>query len=243
MIPRTLHYVWLSNDPLPEFLKKCRKSWEKWLPDYEWVLWDRKKIEGIENNWLKQALETHNYAFATDFIRVYALYNFGGIYLDADVEATGSFDPFLKHKFFIGFEFNDDLDPAVFGSVSDHPLLKELLDYYHQRDFIKENKQYDRRPLPLIFNEKASQFGFLTNGQLQNLKEGIQVYPCEYFSPKNLYFKDFKTTANTVTIHHLVSSWVKNGWKHKSKILFHQFLFIIGGKWLHTKVVAIFRNS
>jgi len=242
MIPKLLHYVWISGDPLPELLKKCRLSWEKWLPDYEWVLWDRKKIEGIENNWLAQTLETRNYAFATDFIRIYALYNFGGIYLDADVEVTGSLNPFLKHKFFIGFEYNDDLEPAVFGSVAGHPLLKELLDYYRQRDFIKENKQYDRRPLPLIFNEKASQFGFKPNGQLQSLKEGIQVFPCEYFSPKNLYFKDFKTTGKTVTIHHLVSSWVKKGWRHKSKILFHQFLFIIGGKWLHSKVVAIIRQ-
>lgn len=242
MIPKSLHYVWLSNDPLPELLKKCRLSWEKWLPDYEWILWDRKKIEGIGNNWLVQTLETRNYAFATDFIRIYALYNFGGIYLDADVEVTGSLDPFLKHKFFIGFEFNDDLEPAVFGSAAGHPLLKELLDYYRQRDFIKENKQYDRRPLPLIFNETASQFGFRPNGQLQSLEEGIQVFPCEYFSPKNLYFKNFKTTGKNVAIHHLVSSWVKKGWKHKSKILFHQFLFMIGGKWLHSKAIAIIRK-
>src|SRR5665647_154343 len=52
MIPKLLHYVWISGDPLPELIQRCRKSWEKWLPDYEWVLWDRKKIEGIENNWL-----------------------------------------------------------------------------------------------------------------------------------------------------------------------------------------------
>ncbi|MEK7719473.1 MAG: glycosyltransferase [Bacteroidota bacterium] len=242
MIPKLLHYVWLSGDPLPELIQKCRLSWEKWLPDYEWILWDRKKIEGIGNNWLAQALETSNYAFATDFIRIYALYNFGGNYLDADVEVTGSLDPFLKHKFFIGFEFNDDLEPAVFGSVAGHPLLKDLLDYYRQRDFIKENKQYDRRPLPLIFNETASQFGFRPNGQLQSLKEGIQVFPCEYFSPKNLYFKNFKTTGKNVAIHHLVSSWVKKGWKHKSIILFHQLIYMIGGKWLHSRVVAIIRN-
>jgi hypothetical protein len=242
MIPKLLHYVWLSGDPLSPLLQQCRDSWAKWLPDYEWVLWDRKKISEIDNEWLKQTLETGYYAFATDFLRIYALYNFGGIYLDADVEVTGSLDPFLKHKFFIGFEFNNDLEPAVFGSVAGHPLLKELLVYYHQRNFIKDNNQYDLRPLPLIFNEKASTFGFRPNGKQQFLKEEIQIYPCEYFSPKNFYFKKIKVSGKTVAIHHLVSSWVKKGWKHRSKMLFHQLLYIIGGKWLHSKVVAIIRK-
>ena len=242
MIPKLLHFVWLSGDPLPPLIEQCRKSWEKWLPEYEWVLWDKKKIEGIENEWLKQTLETGNWAFATDFLRIYALYHHGGIYLDADVEVIGSFDPFLKHKFFIGFGFNDDLEPAVFGSVAAHPLLKELLGYYLQKRFIKENGQYDRRPLPLVFNEKTSKFGFSRNGKQQLLKEDIKVYPCEYFSPKNLYFKDFKITTRTVAIHHLVSGWVNKGWKYKSKIIFHQLIYIIGGKWVHAKFVSLIRH-
>jgi hypothetical protein len=242
MIPKILHYVWLSGDPLPDILANCKNSWQKYLPDYEWILWDKKKIEGIESTWLKQTLETKNYAFATDFLRIHALYNYGGIYLDADVELTGTFDPFLKHKFFIGFEYNNDLEPAVFGSVAGHPLLKDLLEYYKQRSFIKENKQYDRRPLPLIFNEKASKYGFKPNGKTQRLKEDINIYPCEYFSPKNLYFKDFKTTENTVAIHHLVSGWVNKDWKYKLKILLHQLLFKLGGKGLHSIVVSLIRR-
>jgi len=211
------------------------------LPDYQWVLWDKQKIEGIESEWLSQTLATRHYAFATDFLRIYALYNYGGIYLDADVELTGSLDPFLTHQFFIGHEYNNDLEPAVFGAVAGHPLLKELLGYYNQREFIKANKHYDLRPLPLIFNEKAAKYGFRPNGEAQSLEEDIQVYPCDYFSPKNLYFKKFKTTSNTVAIHHLDGSWIKKGWKHKSKMLFHQFLFIIGGKRFHSKVVAVIR--
>lgn len=242
MIPKLLHYVWLSGDPLPELLQKCRSSWEMWLPEYEWVLWDKQKIEGIDNKWLKQAVATRHYAFATDFLRVYAVYNYGGIYLDADVELTGSLEPFLKHQFFIGREYNNDLEPAVFGAVAGHSLLKDLLDYYRDRTFIKENKQYDLRPLPLIFNEKAARYGFRPNGQRQALKEEIQVYPCEYFSPKNLYFKNFTATCNTVAIHHLDGSWINKGWKYKIKLLFHQLLYKMGGQQLHAKVVGAFRK-
>jgi hypothetical protein len=242
VIPKQLHYVWLSDDPLPELMGRCRKSWEEWLPGYEWIRWDKKKVQTIDNQWLNQCISIKNYAFATDFIRVYALYHFGGIYLDADVELTSSLDPFLKHRFFIGSEFNDDLEPALFGSVAGHPLLRELLDYYGHRSFIKENGKFDLRPLPFIFNQEATKYGFRANGRAQSLKEGIEVYPCEYFSPKNLYFENFKTTQENVAIHHLTSSWVRKGWKHSIKILFHQLLFIIGGKRFHSRVIVLIRN-
>lgn len=223
-------------------MQHCRTSWKQWLPEYEWILWDKQKIEGIENTWLKQTVETGHYAFATDFIRIYALHTFGGIYLDADAEVIGSFDPFLQHRFFIGFEFNGDLEPAVFGSVPGHPLLKELLDYYQHKNFVKANRAYDLRPLPFIFNEKAAIFGFKQDGLRQTLKEDIQVYPCEYFSPKNLYFKKFKTSPETVTIHYLESSWVDKGWKHRCKIIFHQLLYTIGGKRLHAEAIMLIRR-
>jgi hypothetical protein len=202
-IPKTVHFCWLSNDPYPVLIKNCLASWKKHLPGYEFVHWDLAKAEAIDSLWLKQAIAAKKYAFAADFIRIYTLFHFGGIYLDADVELLGSLDPFLTHKFFIGFEFNDDIEPAIFGSVAGHPLLRDLLAYYHERPFIKSDGNHDIRPLPYIFNEKAGKFGIVANGQKQVIKEeGIAVYPCEIFSPKNIYFKNIKTTSNTVAIHH-----------------------------------------
>lgn len=242
MIPKLLHYVWLSGDPLPELMQRCRTSWEKWASDYTWVLWDRQKVESIDNQWLRQTLETGKYAFATDFIRIYALYHHGGIYLDGDVELIGSLDPFLENRLFIGTEYYDDLEPAVFGSLAGHPLLKDLLDYYSHRNFTLSTGRYNLRPLPLIFNEKASRYGFKICGKAQSLNKGIEVFPSEYFSPKNLYFKKIRTTGSTVAIHHLASSWVDKGCEYRIKIIFHQLLFIFAGKRLHSLVVAIFRK-
>ncbi len=242
MIPKLLHYVWLSGDPLPELMQRCRASWVKWAPDYTWVLWDRNKVESIDNLWLRQTLQTKHYAFATDFIRIYALYHHGGVYFDGDVELTGSLDPFLDHSLFIGSEYSDDLEPAVFGSLPGHPLLKDLLDYYHQREFIVGNSRYDLRPLPLVFNEKAAAYGFRPNGKAQTLEQGIQVYPSPFFSPKNLYFKRIRISEDTVAIHHLMSGWVKKGWRYRTKIFFHQLLFILGGKRVHARVVATLRK-
>ena len=40
MIPKIIHYCWLSSDPIPADLLSCMESWKKFLPDYEFMLWN-----------------------------------------------------------------------------------------------------------------------------------------------------------------------------------------------------------
>ena len=101
MIPKVIHLCWLSGDPYPAKISRCLSTWKKYLPDYEVMLWDTKRFDLESSIWVKQAFEKKKYAFAADYIRFYALYNYGGIYLDADVTATGSFDAFLEKSLFI----------------------------------------------------------------------------------------------------------------------------------------------
>ena len=44
MIPKIIHYCWLSGDPFPESIQRCIDSWKRVLPDYEIVLWDTKRF-------------------------------------------------------------------------------------------------------------------------------------------------------------------------------------------------------
>ena len=244
MIPKTIHYCWLSGDPYPELIKKCIDSWKIHIPDYQFVLWDRKKADDINSEWLKQTIESKKYAFAADFIRIYALSHYGGVYLDADVELVASLDPFLGHNFFIGVEYNNDLEPAVFGAVPGHPWLSDLLNYYRERSFIKSNGTFDVRPLPNMFNETAAVgFGFKSNGKMQFINnEGIAIYPCDYFSPKNIYSKKINSTKNTVAIHHFDSNWFQINRKHILKQGIHRLLFRLGGKSFHNQFIQIIRR-
>lgn len=243
MIPKTIHYCWLSDDPYPELIKKCIDSWMVYLTDYQFVLWDRQRSETINCEWVRQTIAKKKYAFAADYIRIYALSNYGGIYLDADVELLGSLDSFLKHNFFIGFEYNNDLEPAIFGTVAGHSWLTCLLNYYQNRSFIKKDGTIDTKPLPTIFNETALQYGFKANGKMQYINnKDIVVFPCEFFSPKNIYFKKVKTTSNTVSVHHFDGSWLIKNKKHMIKHIFHQLLYIIGGKTFHYRFTQIIRK-
>ena len=192
---------------------------------------------------LKQTIAEKKYAFATDYIRIYALCHYGGVYLDADVELVATLNPFLRHSFFIGFEYSNDLEPAIFGAVPQHPWLIYLLNYYQNRSFIKNDGTLDTKPLPVIFNETALQYGLKSNGKMQYINnENIAIYPCEFFSPKNIYFKQVKITKNTIAVHHFDGSWVHKNGKYLLKQFFHQLLYRLGGKKLHFNFTQIIRK-
>ena len=84
-IPRKIHYVWLGSAPLPASVKDCIKSWEKYMPDYSIKCWNEKSFDINSVPWVKEAIQQKMWAFASDYIRLYALYTEGGIYLDTDV--------------------------------------------------------------------------------------------------------------------------------------------------------------
>ena len=94
-IPKIIHYCWLSGTPFPDLENRCIESWKKYLPDYELILWDKERIKEIHSSWIDSAIAQKKWAFAADYVRLYALYNYGGIYLDCDVEVLKSFDELL----------------------------------------------------------------------------------------------------------------------------------------------------
>jgi Mannosyltransferase OCH1 and related enzymes len=96
MIPKIIHYCWLSNDPIPSNIQHYMDSWKKYLPDYEFIHWNFDKFDKSSSRWVSEAFDNKKYAFAADYIRLYALYHYGGIYLDMDVEVLKSFNPFLS---------------------------------------------------------------------------------------------------------------------------------------------------
>ena len=116
MIPKVIHYCWLSGDPIPEKLQRCMDSWKKFLPDYEFVLWDLERFDIKTSQWVKEAFEARKYAFAADYIRLYAVYNYGGIYMDMDVEVVRPFDDLLASPYILGLESEKGVEAGVFGA-------------------------------------------------------------------------------------------------------------------------------
>ena len=139
-IPKIIHYCWFGNNPKPRLVKKCIKSWKKYLPDYEIREWNDSHLNLIDLKYVKEAYEAKKYAFVSDVFRLYALKNYGGIYLDTDVEIFKSFDEFLNLNFFCGFEnYYGNINPAtaVIGAAKNSNLINELLNEYNDCSFLE----------------------------------------------------------------------------------------------------------
>lgn len=104
MIPKKIHYCWLSEDKLSDFALKCMSTWKNVLPDYEIKLWNTKNFDIKSVPFVEQAYKMRKWAFAADYIRLYAVYNEGGIYLDSDAYVIKSFNDFLHYDFFSSLE-------------------------------------------------------------------------------------------------------------------------------------------
>ena len=117
MIPKVIHLCWLSGDPYPPMIQSCIETWKKYCPDYDIMLWDTKQFNVNSIPWTKQAFEAKKFAFAADYIRLYAVYNYGGIYLDSDVEVLKSFDDVLELPYFVCQEVDSNsIELAAFGA-------------------------------------------------------------------------------------------------------------------------------
>lgn len=241
-IPKKIHYCWLSGDPFPDLINRCIQSWQTFLPDYEFVLWDKERFDLDSNVWVKQAYDHKKYAFAADYIRLYSLYHHGGIYLDTDVEVLKSFNDFLHHSAFTGFESRTDIEAAVIGSVKGHPWIKDILDYYKDKSFINPDGSVNNKILPVIMSYiSRQQYNFNPNGQYQVLKSDVHVYPEDFFSPRDIRTLKINTTSNSVAIHHFNAGWIKKGATYKLKRLGHLILRLMGEK-AHTRIILFIRR-
>jgi len=227
MIPKLIHYSWFSGDPYPSRIEQCMASWKLLLPDYEFVLWDLAKTREIDNTFLKEALQERKWAFAADVVRCYAIYKYGGIWLDTDVEIFQSFDSLLDNQLFIGkegralfniadsFRYIYPLTAHCFGAEAGHPFMGSCYDYYHDRHFItslntslSDSLRYDLKLLPEIMSViAASNYGYDgaldKEDKVEALDNGIVVYPYFYFDLPRYHSK-----ADVFAIHYLQGGWV-----------------------------------
>lgn len=216
-IPKIIHYCWFGNADKSTLAKKCLNSWRNFLPEYSFIEWNEKKIDISSNQYIEKAYKNKKYSFVADYVRIYALYHYGGIYLDLDVEVKKNFNDFLCHSMFFSFEDKNHVSTAVIGSVRHHFFLKELLQYYNfQKDFtLKTNVD--------LITQKLVQYGLKENNQFQNIcRKEITIFPNDYFSPLEFGKNIPICTQHTVTIH-----WFEGTWQDKKiqrKLVLTKFL-------------------
>jgi mannosyltransferase OCH1-like enzyme len=186
-------------------------SWKDKLKGYEFVLWNFEHFDINSSIWVKQAFEMKQYAFAADYIRLYAVYNYGGIYLDMDVEVIKPFDDLLDSDIMLAVEEDDfgGIESGCFGAEKGHPYIKKCLDYYKNRKF--------KRLFLIPFLMKSIKDKYFN-------KSDYNIHPSDYFTAKSYKTGLINKTENTYAIHHYAGSWIseKNKAETRSKWAFFE---------------------
>lgn len=203
-IPKTIHYCWFGGKPLPPLAKKCMRSWKKMLPGYKLQLWNEKNFNIKANKFVYGAYKAKKWAYITDYVRAWALYNFGGLYMDTDVEVIKNLDRFLYHSAFSGFEDHKNIPTGLMAAEKNNRWIKEILDYYKDRPFDKSKIT----PNTIIISNLSKKFGFAPNNKYQILKHDVHLYPNKYFCPKHWDNSTLEISKDTYTIHHFAGSWI-----------------------------------
>lgn len=227
MIPKIVHYSWISEDPMPLVVQDCMDSWKRVLPDYELILWNAERIkEEISSIFVDEAIEEKKWAFAADYVRVYAIYKYGGIWLDTDVVVLKNFDELLSHQLFIGkekmalFQYDgsrswvNNLTAHCFGAVPGHTLLGRCLAYYQDRHFVlstdcslPQRLRYDMRLLPEVMANLAAEMGYVGNPLYEKsseiLNDGGIAFPYWYFDHPH-----YEDVTQSFCIHLQAGNWV-----------------------------------
>lgn len=210
MIPKIIHYCWFGKKDKPVEVCQYIERWKSRLLDYQIIEWNEDNFDITYNKYVAEAYENRKFAFVSDVSRLYALYNFGGIYLDTDIEIMKSFDDILETSdLILGFENGGQHIMTAFIAASrENAIIKEFSEYYTNRSFILENGQFDISPNTDEITKIISRLGGIMNNTMQKLASNVYVYPEEYFSA--FEFKTFSkiSTEHTYTVHHFHASWL-----------------------------------
>jgi len=216
MIPKIIHYCWFGRGEMPELALRCIESWHRFLPDYDYKLWNEDNFDINCNAYVKEAYEAKKYAFVTDYVRLYALYTEGGIYMDTDVEVLKPYDDLLDLPGFTGYEGSKHL-PPVTGTMASEPRnewVKEQLAAYDDIHFLKEDGSLDTMPNTARISQIMKEGGFVQDGKKRVYKD-MNIFPVEYFCPRQTTGEVF-ITDKTYCDHHFMGSWNKGkkNWKY-----------------------------
>ena len=213
MIPKVIHFCWFGRKKKPALVRRCIDSWRKNAPDYHIVQWNEDSFDINKYPYTAFCYQRKQYAFLSDFVRLAVVYQYGGIYLDTDVELIKSLDPLLGFKAFYGFENKDYIATGLgFGAEKGHITVKRMLDEYLR---LKPDTmgEYSLVPCPRLNTESLLELGLVRDGSRQTVF-GAEILPAVYMNPYDDPTGVLSVSEETISIH-----WYGKSWMPKTKVL------------------------
>lgn len=230
MIPKVIHYCWFGRGEMPQLALNCIASWKKYLPEYEIIEWNEDNFDLDMYPYAREAYDNRKFAFVTDIVRMYALYTYGGVYMDTDVEILKPLDQFLHHSAFSGFESETRFPTGLMAAEKNSKWAKDNLDWYVGKHFVRENGSLDTTTNVTIIMNVMKDLNVREDNSYQDFKGYFTLYPRDYFCPCDLSSKKITLTENSVCIHHFAGSWCAPPTKYTGL-----------GKWLYRHMPKLWK--
>lgn len=199
MIPKIVHYCWFGHASKNYMANRCVKSFNKMGGGKLKIIeWNEDNCDFNENSYIREAYDNRLWAFVSDYFRLKALFEYGGIYFDTDVEVKKPFPTeFFKADLVLGYMYECAISTAVIMARPRHPYIKGLLDLYKTMPLSKTV------PNNVIFNDYTFDYypDFLLNGKFREFAPRCFIYPRHYFEVPT-FGKD-----GGYSVHHFMGSW------------------------------------
>ena len=238
MIPKKIHYFWFGKGKKSELTEFCIASWKKHQPDFEIIEWNEDNFDVSSCVFSKEAYEQKKWAFVSDYARAKILYEYGGFYLDTDMELKLPLNEFLNEEAICGFEIKGTPFSAFWAIEARHELGKDIVEYYENQEHFREI------PNTKIFSDLlVKKYGAdAEKDEFQELKFGVKLFPSHYFSldlPKNYVAHHFSGSwhgawsdeensyKNYINAYGIVKAFteIPNGKKELKNLIFNHKMF------------------
>ena len=234
-IPKIIHCFWFGGGKKPQLIEECFSTWKKYLPEYKIVEWNENNFKVEEFDFVYKAYKDRKWAFVSDYTRLWALYKYGGIYLDTDMEILKPLDDLLNNSSFGGLEDNQ-IAFGIWGCKKGDRFIGEVLKYYNNLNYDDYKDNLNDLAIPIHLTKVARENGYkevenkliyakevddevnCNNGDVKYFLDNVAIYPKEYFYPKRHAWQEPVITENTYTIHHYEGAWRKPHQILRSKV-------------------------
>lgn len=204
MIPKIIHYCWFGGRPKPRLVRRCMESWKRYCPDWQIIEWNEENFNTDQNGYTRMCMARQQYAFLSDFARLQVVAEFGGVYLDTDVELLGPLEDLLENEAFFGFETPRFVATGLgFGSVAGGRAVRAMLRAY---DPLLDGGS-GLRTCPELNTAALLELGLVPDGSAQRVA-GALILPVESLNPMESATGRLRLTGSTRSIHHYAASWL-----------------------------------
>ena len=234
MIPKIIHYCWFGGKTLPELAVRCKRSWEKFFPDYEIKEWNERNFDINAHPYTKYCYERGLWAYLSDYVRLAVVEREGGIYFDTDVEVVQYPEKLLlNNSAYFGWETPEYINTGLgFAAEKHHAAVQAMLSMY---DGLVVDGKYmfeKMQGCPQLNTEALVKFGLQRDGTMQKICDA-QILPIEYLCPYTDATGILNKTDNTVSIHWFSKSphGKMAAWKMKMTRPLRRCYFLLSGKF------------